>query len=252
MPSQYDQYTANIISYQAAADSNYGQPIVTNPFGDALVDPNYVNVTLRIDPNWPHLAAFQSQGSSLPQFLYKSMTFMFVSLAEGFQENVGVSYATSDVLGRQEQYKTFTGTSNREIQMTFHFLTQSDTPTDGLYDDVNPLSGAQSQGYTGTGGPLRETILPARWIDSLKAPIFDSNTGLSYAPPPLIFSVGDLLTARVILTSSSLQWLPPFDPKTHNPFGAKVACTFTVVRNDSTNNNTNGANQYSSFITYPQ
>jgi hypothetical protein len=221
-----------------------------NPLGDAVGDPSYVNVTLQIDPNWYLLSLLSD--SNQAQFLYTSLTFVFVSLGEqGFSEAVNVNYATTDIVGREEQYYTYMGTSNRQIAMTFHFITQGE-PAAQPNSYLVSTPPEQQQGYTGKGGPQLETVLPARWIDSLKYPVVDNN-GLSHAPPPLILTVGDLLAARVVLSQSSLQWLPPFEPGTMNPFGAELACTFTVVRaakGSSTPNLSGNLSQYSEFLNW--
>lgn len=175
-------------------------------------DPNYVNVVLQIDPNWPRA---DKLGGSV-QGLFRRMVFAFVDQTEeGFSENVGVSYASSDVVGRDEQYKTYTGTDNRTIPMSFRLVAQGSVGDDG--EETSPS--------------LEEVVKPARWIESMQHAFADPTTGISYAPPPLLLTVGQLLAARVILTDCSVKWDAPFEPGTMLPHGATVQCTFTVVRN---------------------
>jgi len=223
-------------------------------------DPTYVNITLQIDPNWPHLTAFASQPI---QLLFNSLTVVFCTLGEeGLTEQATANYATSDVLGRAEQYKTFTGTGNREISMTFHFVTQGSASSggsayaenqNGNYVPAGTAGTQTSNGeYTGTGGPFLETVQPARWLESLKFPIPNSSVGLSYAPPPLILTVGKLLAARVALTEADIRWMPPFEPGTMYPFGAEVRCQFTVVRAVTGYDAGNyAADTISQFLTFP-
>lgn len=180
-------------------------------------DAEYVNVTLQIDPNWPWLGKI---GNNI-QAKFKKITFTFVDQTEsGFQEQTGVNYATSDVVGRDEQFMTFTGTNNKTIPITFHFVGQSE-----------PYGGGGGGVYLGRGGPLAEVVLPTRWIESLQHAIVpDPKIGIAHAPPPLLLTVGRLLAARVVLTDCSFTWEGPFEPGSMLPHASIVECTFTVVR----------------------
>lgn len=232
-------------------------------------DTTYVNVVLMIDPAWPYLGRFQSAMTALG-FGWPTaggfVDFMFVELDE-LTEDVQVNYATTDVLGRAESYKTYTGATNRTIPMTFHFHCQ------GFDTEVNPLDPATEIGNALLGSsfveslagdandksPYNEVVLPTRRIEVLKQPFQDTSTGLSYAPPPLLLAIGNLLLARVILTDVSVTWNAPFEPGTMYPHGSTVRCTFTVVRNEAVNSTTSSsplvansdADRISRFIDFP-
>ena len=130
-----------------------------------VVDSTYVNINLQIDPTWYALGAFGNQSNPPIQFIYTGLTVIFCNIGdEGFTENVGVNYATSNVLRAAEQYKTFIETANREIQITFYFVTQeqwTDNASAGQFLEAGGL------GYNGKGGVFYETVWPARWIPIL-------------------------------------------------------------------------------------
>lgn len=177
------------------------------------VDPADKNFSaiVRIDPNWPYLNVWQDARTKqeLPgQQLYGDGTFLncpFVNLSDGLAETFGVDYADTQVIGRAESYKTFMGTTNREVQLSFWFWSQD-------------------------GDPQAEVVAPARWLESLKSPVIDTVSKLSHAPPPVLIQIGQLLIARCVVTDATLTWQAPFEPRTLLPHGVEVQVTFTVVR----------------------
>lgn len=167
--------------------------------------------TVQIDPQWPYRAIWREDTE-----LGEKLSFAFIDLSEGFSENVSPNYADTDVVGRAEQYKTFVGTSNREIPLTFRFQAQG-LPTTALSADIAAVCEA-------------EVVAPALWLDALKHPVVDA-AGLSHAPPPVLLTVGRLIpAARCIVTQADVTWKEPFDPETLLPYGAEVQVVFTVVR----------------------
>lgn len=210
-------------------------------------DPNYVNVRLQIDPNWPH-----NIGSGTASF-YAHMVFPFVDQTEeGFSENVSVNYAPTDIVGRDEQYQTYTGTGNRTIPLTFRFMGHG-INNSGMTD--SELEFLQQQNiFTAYNPSLDEVVKPVRWLESLQHAIPDAATGISYAPPPLLLFIGNLFAGRVIMTECSIKWDGPFDPGTMMPHAATVNCVFTVVRNALSNEaQYTGINtpEYSRFVEFP-
>lgn len=162
-------------------------------------------LTLEIDPTWEHKHLWQHP-------LGYKLAFTYVDLEEGFTESSSANYGDSEVLGRAEMYKTYTGTTNKEIPVTFRFQAQG------------------AQGVDIAEACRREVILPARFLDALKYPVYGVDEGISHAPPPCLLKIGELLFARVIVTAADPVWNGPFHPETLLPMGATVATTFTVVR----------------------
>ena len=174
---------------------------------------------IMIDPQWP-LARFSSAWSSP---LKKQLSFTFIGLESGIQENSGVNYADTDIVGRVEAYKSYLNTSNKEIPMTFHFHAQGLATT-----AAKDIRGVLDE----------EVIQPAKWLDALKYPAIIN--GVSHAPPPCVLMIGELLTLRVVATDVSITWTEPFDPETFLPHHAEVSCTFTSVQRRITGYQFNG------------
>src|SRR3990172_3248209 len=131
---------------------------------------------------------------------------------------------------------------NREIDLTFRFHAQglqenvADTPSlrTAAAKRIAPGPG-RSVGVDEitrelfVGVLLAEVVNPAIWMEALKHPVVGTD-GLSHGPPPILLTVGRLLTARCVVTQSTLNWKEPLDPDTLLPFAAEVQVTFTVVR----------------------
>jgi hypothetical protein len=114
------------------------------------------------------------------------------------------------VPGRIEPYQTYGGTSGKTFSIGFRFQAQ------GVYETT-----AESL--------LNEVVKPARFLDALKYPVYDTSYQIAYAPPPVIVRVGNLFVARCILTGGSPRWSGPFDPATMYPHRCDFDATFTVV-----------------------
>lgn len=174
--------------------------------GDAALAGRF---TLRIDPNWPHQKLWRHPMGSL-------LAFTYVDWSGGLQETANVNYAPTEVPGRAESYQSYTGTDSREIQITFNFQVQGQS------------GGSLSDAL------MREVVWPARFLDALKYPVFSTDQERSYRPPPCILRVGELLTARVIVTTADITWGGSegtiLDPDTLLPQSATVSTTFRVVR----------------------
>jgi len=180
------------------------------PLGDLLF--------LRVDEQTRSGQLFKKlQGNDIGM----TLAFTFVDLEEGIQESMTPNYADIDIVGRAEMFKVYTGAGNREIPITFRFQAQG---IGGATDDVAAIL-------------KKEVRLPALWLDALKSPIRDLDSGISHAPPPCYLQVGQLFAERVIVTDANITWEHPFDPDTLLPFGATVPCTFTVVRSQIRNRN---------------
>jgi len=153
----------------------------------------------------------------------QNMTALFTTLdEEGITESLEANYADTDIVGRAEAYLTYTGTTNREIPLTFVFHAQFDPIT-------------TSPGFRGRTGPMLEVVHKARWLESLKNPVIDIKNRLSHAPPPVILNVGDLIrNARCVVTEANPHWLGPFEPGSMLPHGVEVSVTFRVVRKPAT------------------
>ncbi len=194
--------------------NSFGTPFVQAlpniDMSQSILPPQAGLLQLQIDPTWPYYNQWLARSP-----IGASLTFTFTDLEGGIEENSAPSYSDTPVLGRPESYKTYLGTSNRQVSFVFQFRAQG-----------RPLSGQVTEGiYEALDS---EVTKPARWLDSLKYPYVDAQN-ISHAPPPCILTVGQLLLLRVVVTSCVVKWLPPWDPKTHLPFAADVACTFDAV-----------------------
>jgi hypothetical protein len=162
---------------------------------------------LQIDPMW-----YDLNPGGWPLEFPEYLDFIFIDLEAGIQESSAVNYGDIQVIGRAESYKTYLGTANKEIPLTFKFTAQG-RQAFNIYTDV-----------------LREeVVMPAMWLDALKYPYVGPD-GLSHAPPRCFLQIGELFAGSVIATDVQITWQPPFDPDTMLPHGADVSCTFTVVR----------------------
>lgn len=164
-----------------------------------MVDQNLgERATLMIDPTWAY-------GSLWKHPFGKILRFIYIDFEQGIQENVSPSWTDTDVIGRAEPYKTFTGLPSREIEVTFTFMNQS-------------------------GDLDNEVVQPARFLDALKYPVYSAQQNVSYPPPTCILKIGSLLLARVILISGNITWKGPVDPDTLLPHMCEFPASFAVVR----------------------
>ena len=138
--------------------------------------------------------------------------FTYVDWDNGITEGMTPNYANTDVIGRAEQYRHWMSTNNKEIQLTFQFRVQGE----------------------GEEAIREEVIRPCRFLEALKSPMYNPATGLSVAPPSFILTIGNLLTARCVLTAGDIRWMmAPMDPESMLPHGAEFPATFTVVRSQA-------------------
>ena len=181
--------------------------------------PQKYAAVVTIDPFW------LSQHLDYPLGpLGSKLACKYVDLESGITETVGVNYADSDVVGRAEAYKTYMGSANREIQLTFHFVVDKDDPL------TVPLFGSGNTEADVTGLTLDDLVVqPALWFDSLKQPWVGSD-GLSHAPPPCYLQIGELFVGRCVVTDASITWHHPFSVYTLFPHHSEVQVTFAVVR----------------------
>jgi len=133
------------------------------------------------------------------------LRFTYIDFESGVQETVDSGWADTLPIGRAEPFKTFIGLASKEIQVNFTF-----------------------QNF---GGDLEtEVLLPARFLDALKYPLYSVQQEISYAPPTCILKIGTLFIGRVILSSGSPTWKAPVDPDTLLPHTCEFSATFSVVR----------------------
>lgn len=165
-----------------------------------------------IDPTWPHENLWRHPFGSILRFTY-------IDFEAGISESVTPNWVDTDVIARAEPYKTFAGSSSREIQLNFTFINQ-------------------------TGDLNSEVVLPGRFLDALKMPVYSPQSGISYAPPTCLLKIGNLLTARVVLTGGDLQWKGPVDVVTLLPHVCEFAATFSVVRRFQSDLSYNFAGQW--------
>lgn len=192
---------------------------------DALARPLENLMYVEVDPNW------LDAHPNIAEDYRARLTFTFWDVEAGITELANPNYGSIDVTGRPEAYKTFSNTSNKEIQITFQFHAQGIDPEATL--TIDPLSIPPRQvdvPKSVEATLLAEVVKPARFLDSLKYPVEDPNNGLAYAPPPVLAKFGNLMTARCIVTDASIIWKEPVDPKTLLPEAADVQCTLTIVR----------------------
>jgi hypothetical protein len=155
-------------------------------------------LSLQIDPAYPYADKWtHPQGDKL--------SVVYFDTEGGISETTTPNYSDSEVVGRAEPFKTFSGTGSKEIAITFNFKAQGER---SIKDEV---------------------IYPARFLDALKYPM--SGSRISYPPPPCLLTIGSLFMARVVITAADITWEAPFEVDTLLPHGASVPVTFAVVRN---------------------
>ncbi len=93
-----------------------------------------------------------------------------------------------------------------------------------------------------------EVVQKARWLDALKYPVIDELQNVSLGPPPVILTIGRLLSMRAVVTDVSIAWQPSFDPDTLMPHGADVSVTFAASNQRIGNYRFDG--QWSSWSTF--
>lgn len=163
-------------------------------------------ITIRIDPSWPHVSLWQHP-------LGNTLRTTFFDFAAGVQENAAPNYVNTEVVGRAESYKAYLNTGNRQLQMPFVFRVQGQQTTDSRT------------------AVEQEILLPVRFLDALKYPVYDPNQGISYEPPPVIVKFGELFLARCVLTGGDIQWVfDSMEPDTLLPHGCIFNAQFEVVR----------------------
>jgi len=186
-------------------------PSFTSPIAAPLED----ILVLEIDPLWTHIIPWESVFGT-----QNTLTLTFLDLEQGIEEVATPNYTDSEVIGRAEGYKTYVGTGNKEIPLTFSFWAQGEIASG---NDLTQII-------------RKEVIERARWIERLKFPFIDE-AGVAHAPPPLRLTIGQLITQRVIVTDASIKWLAPFTPDEMLPHGCEISCTFTVVNRAIANYN---------------
>ena len=175
---------------------------------------------LQARPRWALIWSNLWQSSSVTPPLMQTMLFGTLD-QDGVGEPFTPSYATLDVPGRAEAYQTYIGASNKQINLVFDYWRQVIDSGSGYSDDGLDTPTIYSSPWL---------VLIGRWFELLKLPVYDPNTDISYAPPPVLLQIGKLLIARCILTDGSPQWMGPFDPGEMMPHGVHLELTFTVVR----------------------
>lgn len=197
--------------------------------GSAAPETSFVDIEVDIDPIWLGTAKYGGGTygdlwipSADDWSITTSLFALFSTIDdEGITEDSAVMYADTDVPGRAEMYKTYMGTTNREIAIGFQFHAQIPDSTETDEDGVN-LVVKYAPNWC---------VQAVRWLDLLKQPVYDPSQDVTYPPPPVILRVGNLLAARCILTGGSPRWIGPFDPDTMFPNCAEFHAVFTNVRN---------------------
>ena len=223
-PSLLNQAAYSFIGLQATRDATGRFPAPESNFMQLGVVPDLGHlIRLQIDPDMP-----PDVRSLWRSPLGDTLRVTFMDYEQGIPENASVGYADIDILGRSEKFKTYTGTENKEIPLTFQFR-------------------AQGRG-AGSGTSLartldHEVIQPAKWLDALKYPLIGDVDGVANAPPPVLLTIGALIAMRVVLTEANITWQAPFDPETMLPYGADVACSFQAVHTNMGNYDFQGSDR---------
>jgi len=123
----------------------------------------------------------------------------------GIEEAADPNYTQNEVYGRAEPYQSYNNTGARTITISCLFHCEN-------------------------GDPKQEVVIPSRFLDALKYPLYDTAKGISYAPPPVFLEIGQLISARCVITACSVKWVGPFEPVSLLPHGSEVSLTLTVVR----------------------
>ena len=213
-------------------------PLQTGAFGSTFV-PNFAPeqsvvpdmgglINLRIDPTWDQYKDWVLDANPIGA----QLNFTFADLDGGITESAKPNYASTDIIGRPEGFRTYMGTSNREVQITFQFFAQGV----GANDYFQALDS--------------EVSAPMRWIDSLKYPFVDQQ-GISHAPPPLILTLGQLLILPCILDDAVLKWMPGWDTNTMLAHAAEASCTFTAVHPSLGNYQRTGPTRFAGYTQQP-
>lgn len=169
-----------------------------------MVDPDLGRrLSVRLDPIW---LGRHSGLWSHPLGTQISPTY--IDWESGVAEAAAPNYADTDIVGRGEMFKHWISTGNKDFSLTFKFRVQG----------------------RGSFALRQEVLYPARWLDKLKYPVYDSGAQLSYAPPPVMLTIGTFLQVRCVITDANIQWIEPFETDTLLPHGADVPVTFTVTR----------------------
>ncbi len=142
-----------------------------------------------------------------------SRRFQFVDLDQGIPEQVSPEYATTQVVGRAEQFKTFAGATNREIPLIFHFHVQGNSQAGGTIDDAINA----------------EVISPVLWLQRLAQPVLQEDQGIWFPPPTCVLVIGRLLNMRCVVTTVATTWMGPWQTATLLPHRAVVSINFTSV-----------------------
>lgn len=219
-----------------------GRTAIVSDLGDLF--------TVRIDPTWRYRSLWGSP-------LGDKLSVHFMDLDEGISEAASVNYAGASIIGRGEEIKTYMGTGNREVTLTWKFQAQgirgSDAGSRVGGTNLSALSEptlVNSDGVEArddTGGLFeqldREVMQPAKFLDALKFPL-KQEQGVSVGPPRLLLTIGQLLSMRCIVIASTLTWRGPFDPATMAPYGAEVQVTFCSVSEQITEYNFTGPSRW--------
>lgn len=164
-------------------------------------------LTLALDPEWT-----ARHGSLWRHPLGRTLRVTYADWEAGITESVSPNYAEADVIGRAEPYKAWLNNPSRQINLGFRFHAQGINSTDATAIED-------------------EVILPARWLDALKYPVYNPQQNISYAPPPVILTIGSLLVARCVLTGGDIEWqFEAMDTDLLLPHAANFNATFEVVR----------------------
>lgn len=163
-------------------------------------------MTIQLDPAYQAIGLWQHP-------LGTTLRLTFVDWGAGVQESASPNWVATEVVGRSEPYRIYIGTGPRQINMTFQFRAQGITSTD-------PRTAIEN-----------EVLLPARFLDALKYPLYSPQQELAFRPPPVLVRIGELGIWRCIVQNADIQWqFDPLDPDTLLPHGAIVPVTFEVVR----------------------
>ena len=214
-------------------------------FGEKLAYPLQDLMLIEIDWNWrlEHSALVDQN-----PHLERTLEFNFFDNEAGIIESSNVNYNDIDIIGRPEAFKVYASTTNKEIQLSLHFqaqgldLTGSSSRSRSSFGDnvstvflsLDDMSSVESDDLD-VAVIQDEVINPVRFLDSLKYPIVDEESEISFAPPPCLLQLGQLFLGRVVVTEVQIVWKAPYDPLTFLPLGADVQLAVAVVRTVPTN-----------------